>query len=212
MTTGSNSTLTSAQTWNARFAVDSYLFGTEPNSWLRQNAESWKAGSHILCVADGEGRNSVWLAQQGHRVDAFDISDHAVDKAKRLAKQRNVHVNFAVAGCDDFAWPQDQYDGVAAIFVQFNDPVQRRRLFDRIVGCLKPGGIFVLLGYTPKQVEYRTGGPSDVSHLYTPELLQDELSMLDIQVLKEFEEILDEGTAHSGPSALIGLVGARRKK
>src|SRR5574337_142904 len=108
-------------TWNRRFGGDGYLFGTEPNEWLREHAGVWAPGQRVLCVADGEGRNSVWLAQRGLQVTAFDIADAGVAKARRLAAERGVDVDFHVAGCDDFAWPRAGYDGVAAIFVQFAD-------------------------------------------------------------------------------------------
>jgi SAM-dependent methyltransferase len=194
-----------AQTWNNRFAKEAYVFGTEPNEWLQRHAPVWKAGSRILCVADGEGRNSVWLAMQGHSVDAFDLSEVGVAKAKRLAQECQVSVNFTVAGCDDFAWPQDYYDGVAAIFVQFADPALRTRLFNKMVRSLKPGGSLILFGYTPKQLEYGTGGPSVRSHLYTPEMLRDAFSERDIEVLEEYETHLTEGEGHKGRSAVIGM-------
>jgi 2-polyprenyl-3-methyl-5-hydroxy-6-metoxy-1,4-benzoquinol methylase len=106
-TTNSTQFTHPAQTWNNRFAKDGYVFGTEPNEWLRRHASLWKAGSRILCVADGEGRNSVWLAKLGHQVQAFDISDVGFAKARRLAQESQVNVDFAVAGCDDFAWKQN---------------------------------------------------------------------------------------------------------
>jgi len=197
------------QTWNNRFAKDGYVFGTEPNEWLRRHADVWKAGSRILCVADGEGRNSVWLAKQGQQVEAFDISDVGVAKARRLALDSQVNVEFSVAGCDDFAWKPNLYDGVAAIFVQFADPTLRVRLFENMVRCLKPGGTIALVGYTPKQLEYGTGGPSVLSHLYTPEMLRESFSSLSIQVLEEYETVLTEGDGHNGRSAVIGMVAKR---
>ena len=197
------------QTWNNRFSKDGYVFGTEPNEWLRRHASVWKAGSRILCVADGEGRNSVWLAKQGHQVEAFDISEVGVAKARRLAQENHVMVDFTVAGCDDFAWKSNHYDGVAAIFVQFADPALRARLFENMAQSLKPGGALMLVGYTPKQLEYGTGGPSVLSHLYTQEMLRELLGNLTIQVLDEYEAELAEGDGHKGLSAVIGLVATR---
>ena len=199
-----------AKTWNDRFSKDGYVFGTEPNEWLRRHATVWKAGSKILCIADGEGRNSIWLALQGHRVQAFDISDVGVAKARRLAKVNQVEVDFRVTGCDDFAWKTEHYDGVAAIFVQFADPAMRERLFKNMVSSIKPGGSLLLLGYTPKQLEYGTGGPSVLSHLYTPDMLRQAFVEMDIQSLDEFETELNEGEGHKGRSAIIGLVATRR--
>jgi len=198
------------QTWNRRFSEEGYIFGTEPNEWLRQHASVWKAGSKILCVADGEGRNSVWLAKQGHHVEAFDISDVGVAKAKRLAQDNHVEVGFRVASCDDFEWPADYYDGVAAIFVQFADPALRGRLFENIVRSLKPGATLLLHGYTPKQLEYGTGGPSVLSHLYTREMLLEAFGHLDIKYLYEYETQLSEGKGHNGRSAVIGLIAMRK--
>src|SRR5450830_1056839 len=104
-----------AQTWNARFQGDTYLFGTEPNHYLRRQAHHWKSGDRVLCVADGEGRNSVWLAQQKLLVNAFDLSDVGVRKAETLAAVRNVIVNFSVEDCDSRSWIDNTYEGIAAI-------------------------------------------------------------------------------------------------
>lgn len=199
-----------AQTWNQRFAQDGFLFGTAPNAWLRAHADVRPGPARILSVADGEGRNSVWLAGQGHAVDAFDISDVGVAKARRLAGEQQVAVNFLVADCDTFAWPQGAYDGVVAIFVQFADPPLRERMFSSMVRSLKPGGTLVLQGYTPKQLDYGTGGPPTRSHLYTEALLRQAFAALDIQVLQEYESDVQEGNGHRGRSALIGMVATRR--
>jgi SAM-dependent methyltransferase len=195
-----------AETWNRRFEAEGYLFGTEPNAWLRAHAQVWRRGQRVLCVADGEGRNSVWLARQGLRVDAFDISEVGVAKARRLAADQGVSVHYAVGDCDAFAWPEHVYDGVAAIFVQFADPAMRQRLFANIRRCLQPGGTLVLQGYTPRQLEYKTGGPPIASHLYTPEMLLDAFAGMKIVELREYEAEVAEGSGHRGRSALIGMV------
>ncbi len=199
-----------AATWNKRFEATGFVFGTEPNAWLREQAHRWQPGQRVLCVADGEGRNSVWLARQGLQVDAFDIADVGVTKARGLAKAAGVQVDFAVCDCDAVAWPQAAYDGVVAIFVQFADPATRARLFANMLRCLRPGGILVLQGYTPQQLVYKTGGPSIASHLYTPALLRDAFAGADILDLREYEADLAEGSGHNGRSALIGLVARRR--
>jgi len=164
-----------------------------------------------LCVADGEGRNSVWLAQRGLRVAAFDIAERGVAKARRLAERHGVtDIDFEVADCDGYAWPRAAFDGVAAIFVQFADPAMRERLFANIAASLKPGGTLLLQGYTPRQLDYRTGGPPLASHLYTAELLRDAFAALRIDELREYDAEIAEGTAHRGRSALIGLVATAR--
>ena len=198
-----------AATWNRRFATEDYVFGTDPNDYLRENAARWPRGGRVLCVADGEGRNSVWLARQGFVVDAFDISETGVAKARRLAAAAGVSVGFSVSDCDTFAWPPGTCDGVAAIFVQFADPEMRARLFRSMIGALKVGGILVLQGYGPRQLEYKTGGPSLLSHLYTSELLREAFASTQIIELREYEADLTEGARHRGRSALIGMVARR---
>ena len=199
-----------AGTWNRRYGHADFLFGTEPNAWLRDHAGVWQAGQRVLCVADGEGRNSVWLAQRGLQVDAFDIAEVAVAKARRLAAARGVTVDFAVADVDGYAWRRQAWDGVAAIFVQFADPPTRARLFARILDALKPGGTLVLQGYTPRQLDYRTGGPPRLDHLYTLPMLREAFAALDFVVLREYEAEVAEGSGHRGRSALVGLVGRKR--
>jgi SAM-dependent methyltransferase len=199
-----------AGTWNRRFEQAGFLFGTEPNAWLREHAGVWTAGQRVLCVADGEGRNSVWLASRGLQVDAFDIAELGVAKARRLAAEQGVTVNFTVSDCDTYAWPEAACDGVAAIFVQFADPAMRARLFAHMKRCLKPGGTLLLQGYTPKQLDYKTGGPGQLSHLYTAAMLCEAFADLDIVELREYEAELAEGSGHRGHSALIGLVARRR--
>lgn len=198
-----------AETWNRRYASADYLFGTEPNAWLREHATALPAAGRVLSVADGEGRNSVWLARQGFQVDAFDVADRAVEKAQALARREGVSVNYTLADVDGFAWPDAAYDGVVAIFVQFADPETRARLFQRMVRSLKPGGVLILQGYTPKQLEYRTGGPSVLSHLYSRQMLESAFVELSILELREYEREVQEGQGHSGRSALIGLVARR---
>jgi SAM-dependent methyltransferase len=199
-----------AEHWNRRFEGEDYMFGTEPNLWLRDHADLWRPGDRVLSVADGEGRNSVWLAQRGLVVDAFDVAAVGVAKARKLAQSRGVTVNFAIADVDGFHWPEATYDGIAAIFVQFADPALRERLFARIELALKPGGTLVLQGYTPRQLEYRTGGPPHASHLYTQDMLRAAFPGLDILELREYEADVDEGRGHHGRSALIGMVARRR--
>jgi SAM-dependent methyltransferase len=198
-----------AAMWNQRFAGDDYVFGREPNEYLRDNASLLPPGARVLCVADGEGRNSVWLARRGLQVQAFDISEVGVAKARKLAAAAGVSVDFSVADCDHWPWVEDRCDAVVAVFVQFADPAMRQRLFANMVRALKPGGVLILQGYTPKQLDYKTGGPGVLSHLYTADLLREAFKPLQTIELVEYEAELNEGARHAGRSALIGLVARK---
>ncbi|HEX6156245.1 MAG TPA: class I SAM-dependent methyltransferase [Burkholderiales bacterium] len=195
--------------WNQRFAVAEYVFGAAPNAFLASHASLFKPGQRALCVADGEGRNSVWLAEQGLEVVAFDFSPVALEKARRLAASRGVRVRYELATVYDWHWPQAAFDVVAAIFVQFADPPMREFLFERMMAALKPGGLVLVEGYTPAQLKYGTGGPKQVDQLYTEELLRQAFGSLEIVELKAYEEELDEGTRHRGMSAVIDLVARK---
>ena len=195
--------------WNQRFSAPGYLFGTAPNRFLLSKKNLFRNGEKVLCVADGEGRNSVWLAEQGLDVTAFDFSPVAVEKARRFAAERGVSVRYEVASVYDWAWPQAAFDAVAAIFVQFADPARRGLMFGCMARALKPGGLLLLEGYTPKQLEFRTGGPSQVENLYTAPLLREAFRDFEILELREYEDDLEEGERHTGRSALIDLVARR---
>ena len=199
-----------AAKWNQRFSQPDYVFGTQPNVYLRDQATYLPRKGHALCVADGEGRNSVWLASRGLQVQAFDISPVGVAKARKLALDAGVPVDYQVADCDHWPWPHAQFDVVAAIFIQFADPDMRARLFARMVQCLKPGGLLILQGYTPMQIEYKTGGPGILANLYTEEQLRRDFAAMDMQELRMYEDELAEGEHHLGRSALVGLRARKR--
>jgi SAM-dependent methyltransferase len=199
--------------WDDRYAGDDYLFGTEANQFL-VSCRTLLGGDDLtatraLCVADGEGRNSVWLAGQGCQVDAFDPSSVAVAKARRLAEHRAVSVDYSVADADSWPWPEDTYDVVAAIFIQFADPDLRRRIYDRIARALKPGGLLLLEGYTLDQLQYGTGGPRSPDHLYTEEQLRAELGAFEIERLHAYHASIEEGPGHSGMSAVCDVIARR---
>ena len=196
-------------TWNARFSEPGLLFGAEPNAFLAQEAARLAPASRVLSVADGEGRNAIHLAALGHHVEAFDLSPVAIAKAREWAAQRDVPATFSVSGVDEWAWAPEAFDAVVAVFVQFADPAMRERMFEGMWRTLKPGGLLLVQGYTPKQLEYRTGGPGKLEHLYTADMLRALLPEADWLLLREHEADLAEGSAHHGRSALID--GVARK-
>ncbi|KAF0206264.1 MAG: methyltransferase type [Gallionellaceae bacterium] len=196
--------------WDQRYAGDDYHFGTEPNAFLVAQQHWLKAGASCLAVADGEGRNGVWLAQQGLDVLSVDASTVALAKAQRLANERRVQVRFELADLLQSELGEARYDVVVAIFIQFVPPAQRAAMFAGIKRSLKPGGLLLLQGYTPRQLEYRTGGPSQAENLYTEALLREMFADMDILHLVEHDSHISEGAGHSGMSALIDLV-ARKK-
>lgn len=196
-------------TRDKRYTRDDYLFGTLPNAFLAGQAMRLDSGQSALCVADGEGRNSVWLARQGLKVSAFDISPVGVEKARKLAAMQHVKVDYEISDVANWRWPEAAFDVVAAIFVQFADPELRGFMFSAMLKSLKPGGLLLLQGYSPKQLEYKTGGPPQVEHLYTEALLREAFGACEIIELRAHESEIDEGAQHNGISALIDLVARK---
>jgi SAM-dependent methyltransferase len=184
------------------------LFGEEPNAFLASQVQRLGHG-RALALADGEGRNSVWLAGQGFDVDAFDFSQPAVNKAKLLAQKRGVEVNFQCADWQSFDWRPQHYDLVAGVFFQFVAPDDRARLFQKMDQALKPGGILVIQGYSKDQLKYNTGGPGKLDHLYDEATLRQAFSGYEVLVSQSYEAILEEGSRHKGTSALVGFVGRK---
>lgn len=192
--------------WDARYNTPEYVFGTSPADFVRRQAPTLPARSNILCVADGEGRNSTFLASLGHSVTAMDGSAVAVAKARRLAAERGAVVEFHVADIQKWNWADAQFDAVFAIFIQFAPPAMRDEIFAGMIRTIKPGGMLYLHGYTPLQLTYGTGGPRVMDQLYTPELLTHSFAGLEVLRLAEYEAELTEGTGHHGQSALIDFV------
>ncbi|OYX30987.1 MAG: SAM-dependent methyltransferase [Hydrogenophilales bacterium 32-62-9] len=195
--------------WNARYATDEYIFGTAPNVFLASQAAHLKAGQRVLSIADGEGRNGVWLAEQGLAVHAIDFSPAALDKAARLASARGVALEIEQADVLAWSWPAAAYDVVVAIFIQFVPPPGREQIIEGIRRTLKPGGTLILQGYTPKQIEFATGGPSNPANLYTEADLRNWFGDWNIVHLSEHDSVINEGAHHHGLSALIDLVAIK---
>ena len=194
--------------WDKRYSAPGYLFGKAPAQFLKREAARLPRSSDVLCVADGEGRNSAYLASLGHRVTAFDASPVAIEKARTLAAELGVTPQFHVAGVEAWDW-QQTHDAVIAIFVQFAPPDLRDRMFGWMAGAVAPGGLLLLHGYVPRQLEYKTGGPKDAANMYTTEMLASAFDGFDILRLEEYDAEVDEGPGHSGRSALIDLVARK---
>lgn len=202
--------------WSKRYrdAGEGYLFGTEPNRFLAHRADLLQNGRTALSVADGEGRNSVWLAAQGLNVTAVEISLVAIEKARRLAAGRKVDVRFVLADMLAPDWPpvrmHNAFDWVIGIFIQFVGPEERVRQFAAMKQLTSPGGRILLHGYTPRQLDFGTGGPSAIENLYTRQMLLAAFAGWEIEELVEYEDEISEGKGHAGRSALIGLVARKR--
>lgn len=196
--------------WDQRYDRPDYVFGTEANAFLTSCAALLTPGQSALCVADGEGRNSVWLAAQGLTVTAFDASEVGLAKARRFAAERGVSVDYHHSSIEAWDWGEGRYDVVVAIFIQFAPPALRDRIFEGMRSSVKPGGLILLQGYRPEQIAYGTGGPRQVENLYTAALLHDAFADFEILRLSEHDSEMHEGSGHAGMSALVDLV-ARRK-
>lgn len=199
----------SLEFWNERYATDDYVFGTAPNVFLASQAHRLKPGQRALAIADGEGRNGVWLAEQGLKVHAIDFSPAALAKANKLARERGVTLESEQADVLAWTWPEAAYDVVVAIFIQFASPPERERIMEGIRRTLKPGGTLILQGYTPRQIEYGTGGPSNPGNMYVEADLRRWFGDWNIEHLAEHDSVISEGAHHHGLSALIDLVAVK---
>ncbi|MBO0903385.1 class I SAM-dependent methyltransferase [Jiella sonneratiae] len=195
--------------WDERYRSEDYVFGTLPNAFLKREAGRLPAGGAVLAVADGEGRNGVFLAERGFDVTAVDASSEGLAKAKRLADRRGVALRHQKADLIAWDWPLEAFDGVVGIFIQFAPPGERAILFEGMRRALRPGGILMLEGYRPEQVDYGTGGPPTRENMYTRALLEEAFAGFDILLLEEYDAEIEEGAGHRGRSALIDLVARK---
>jgi SAM-dependent methyltransferase len=195
--------------WEERYGVADYVFGTEPNYFLASCKALLPASGKALAVADGEGRNGVWLAEQGLDVLSIEFSPSALRKAEGLAKRRGVAVTFLRADVHTWDYPVAAFDIVAEIFTQFSSPAERATKWAGMRRALKPGGLLIIQGYTPKQLQYGTGGPKELENLYTRAMLEDAFRDFHEVTIVEEEVEMREGTRHSGISAVIGLTARK---
>lgn len=192
--------------WDKRFNQREYVFGKNPAAALVTHEELLIPHGETLVVADGEGRNSVYLAGKGFKVFATDYSSVAIEKAKKLAEENNVTVNYKVEDIYDINVRDKKYDNVIAIFIQFVPPHQITSVLNSLHRLTKVGGTLFIHGYTPEQVELKTGGPPDKQHMYTKAMLANIFSEGTVLVNKEYHDHISEGKGHHGGSALIDFV------
>jgi SAM-dependent methyltransferase len=201
--------LSEYERWEGRYGVPEFIFGKQPNYFLASCKPLLPATGKALAVADGEGRNGVWLAEQGLDVLSIDFSPAAQKKAKALARDRRVTIAFERADVHAWRYPEAAFDVVAEIFTQFSSPPERARKWAGMRRTLKPGGLLIVQGYTPKQLLYRTGGPSQVENLYTRAMLENAFSGFRDMTIVEEEIDMHEGSAHGGMSAVINLTARK---
>lgn len=198
----------STEMWDTRYSSDEYLYGTEPNEFLASVASVIPTGGSVLCLADGEGRNGVFLAGLGCTVTSIDQSERGVDKARSFALDSGVDLDAQVGDLAIADLGEERWDAIVSIFVHVPGDM-RRDLHARVVRALKPNGLFVLEAYTPDQVGRGTGGPPVVELTMTLEGVRAELVGLDEEHGVELVRPVVEGSGHSGDAAVVQFIGRR---
>jgi SAM-dependent methyltransferase len=193
--------------WDDRYAADGWAFGTEPNDFLRQEARRIPPG-RVLCLGEGEGRNAVFLAEQGYEVVGVDQSQVGMDKAQALAQERGVFIETVVSSIEDFDLTEGEWQGIISVFFHL-PPELRKKVHTAVVHGLAPGGILIFEAFTPKQLEYDTGGPPHRDRLISLSDLKEEFEGLELLLAKETEREVHEGRMHTGMSSVVQLVGRR---
>jgi SAM-dependent methyltransferase len=191
--------------WDQCYASQEYIYGTEPNSFLKEKLESLKPGS-ILFPAEGEGRNAVFAATLGWETDAFDQSVEGQKKATQLADHKNVKINYFIESLDNWNPEPDQYDCVALIFVHLPEGL-RRQVHEAAIKALKPGGMIILEAFTTNQLPRTSGGPKTLDLLFTPDQIKNDFRNLTTTEMLETTVVLNEGPLHQGLADVIQFVG-----
>lgn len=192
--------------WNERYAVDEYIYGTEPNAFLAEHARQLR--SPVLSLAEGEGRNVVYLATLGLEVHGVDGSAVGLAKAERLARSRNVEIETEVVDLADFTPERDHYGSVVSVWAHLPGAV-RARLYPRVERALRTGGILLLESYSEAQLARDTGGPKDPDMLMTPAKIRAEFPNLKPVLLRELEREVVEGIGHKGLSSVVQFIGVK---
>ncbi|WP_020650267.1 SAM-dependent methyltransferase [Solimonas variicoloris] len=192
--------------WDQRYAAPEYAYGTTPNRFLTTAAAALPAHADVLLPGDGEGRNGVWLAQQGHRVLSVDQSQTGLDKARRLAEQQGVTIDTLCADLASWQPPPAAFDALVLIFLHL-PPAQRHDIHRRLLGALRPGGRLILEGFERGHFGLPGGGPRDIDWLFTTEDLRRDFGGLEDLRIEPVETVLDEGPFHHGAARVIRCTG-----
>ncbi len=193
--------------WDERYSEPGYAYGTEANDFLVAMVEHIRPGK-VLSLAEGEGRNAAFLAQLGCDVTAVDSSSVGLRKAQELARSRNLDIDAVVTDLNDYDPGSEQWDAIISIFCHM-PAAQRTELHRKVVRALKPGGVFVLEAYIPRQLEFATGGPGTAELMMTLAALQQELSALDLELAHEIERDVIEGKYHHGRAAVVQILARK---
>ena len=193
--------------WNERYNQPDYVYGTLPNDFLASVAASLPHGK-LLSLGEGEGRNAVYLASLGYEVTAVDSSDVGLEKARRLAAEKGVQITTITADLGDFQIQPNHWDAIISIFCHVPSAI-RLPLHQAVVNGLKPGGVFVLEAFTPRQLEMKTGGPASPDLLMTLASLRQELAGLRFVQAAELDRNVLEGKFHTGQAAVVQIVGIK---
>lgn len=193
--------------WNERYSGIDYVYGEEPNVFFSEQIQSLKPGKLIL-PCEGEGRNAVYAASIGWEVNAFDSSTVGRIKAMELANKKQVFVNYIIDDAAIISFPENNYDVVAFIYAHLPSDI-RKPIHQKAMSWLKPGGKIILECFNPKQLNNLSGGPKDLSMLYTEDMLKEDFKELKIEMLQTESIVLNEGKYHQGVADVIRFVGAK---
>lgn len=196
-----------SQFWDNNFSVPGYKYGTAPNAFLADQVHRLSPGSEVLVPGDGEGRNSVWLAQQGHRVTAMDASAVGLQKAQALATERGVALQTVLGDLADWAPEPGSFDAVVLTYVHLPEAI-REGAHRRLAAALRPGGWMLLESFHPGQLPRSSGGPKDVAMLCTPTMLANDFAgLLEQDMAWDGETLLSEGPGHQGLAHVTRWIG-----
>lgn len=195
--------------WNQRFGEQEFAYGKEPNDFLASINFADSSGK-VMCLAEGQGRNAVYLAGLGFEVTALDLSDVGLQRAHELAEERGVSIQTVVADLSTFEIEPGSQDGIVMIFGH-TPPIIRKHVHLEIISGLKSGGFLVMEGYGKDQLKYKTGGPPMEPLLYSlAELMEDFGQDFEWEIAHEIEREIIEGSYHRGTSAVVQLFGRKK--